>query len=928
MKRLSILLILLVSVVLAWTGIKVLAAGAPEITSVEPASVAVNQIPAKIKVKGKNFASDAKLLFNGTVVQASLNSSGKKFTVKQASVPAQLFATDNTIQIQVMAADGQVSNTVQLKVGTGTPPPLLPTVSSISPVVCAPGSVFDATIIGSNLGGVTSLRFSNPAITAEIIESSETQLLSRINVAATATTGESTFEVISSEGTGSSGQISINVQNSTATALVITNSNTSLKTHENLQLRVQAVDDNGYPAALPEVSWSTDAIDIASVSSTGIVTGGVPGIASITASAENLQSATVDINVFQVESSTPPEPTGEGEIAVDSLGQIYQTDPDAHIVRLQKSFQEAMQLYAGIKNSPGATDGAAKSSQFNNPLGIALDEARNTVYIADAKNESIRKIDLKAGSVTTILTKQSINLEGVTSFGVRGIAVDKNGSLFISDGVNQLIWFYDANSRQIRPLAGAIGQKGLADGQGTAARFSNPQGVQVDNTGLNAIVADTGNNLVRLVTPQGNVVTIGAITNKTTAAEPAFLKVQSEETVNDQQSSGTIDPSALFAEPRAVASDTLGNILVVGEGGARLILRRNGELIGAANVLPSEVVRRAVACAIIRDQLFILAPSRDSEQLTLFRLSMPNATPRIGKVVPDTIPVGQPTIVTITGANFSRDTTVTINNIPIPTVKVLSSTVLTFTISPNTEGTFPLRVQTRAGVSESSITIARPSITASPAVLNFTVVAGSTNAVSQKLTIQSRASRIVATRFLPSNLLSSNGLNSPHVPQVEVQPNLLLLSPNERKEAIVSVKASKALPGEYQGLLVISTDDLGAPLQLPLRVTVTKESSDNQISLFPSSINFGKVAVGTSSPAQKVTVKNITIQSITINQVVTTGPFTGPSVNRPLTLNPTESIDFSVAFRPETIGPVSGAVTFTLANGKQLSLKLSGEGIR
>lgn len=924
MKRLSILLILLVSVVSAWAGIEVSAANAPEITSVEPSSVAINEIPKKIKIKGKNFASDAKVLFNGAAVQASLNSSGKKFTVKQANAPAQLFATDNTIDIQVITADGQTSNTVQLKVGTGTPPPPPPpppTISSISPIACAPGSSFDATIIGSNFSGATALRFSNPAITAEILETSDTKLLAHISVAATATTGDSTFEVLGPGGTGSSGQISITIQNSTATALLITNSNTSIKPQESLQLRVQAVDDNGYPATLPEVSWVTDASNIATISSTGIVTGVAPGIASITASASNVQSATVDINVFQVESSTPPEPTGEGEIVVDSIGQIYQTDPDSHIVRLQKSFQEAMQLFAGIKNSPGATDGAVLSSQFNIPLGIALDERRNAIYIADTQNQSVRKIDLEAGSVTTILTKQNLQESGVSVFGIRGLAVDKNGSLFISDVVNQVIWFYDATTKQIRSLAGAIGQKGLADGQGTSARFSDPQGLQIDNTGLNAIVADTGNNVVRLVTSEGRVSTIGAITNKTTATEPALhTTVQADEAINGQQSSGAIDSSALFAGPRAVASDTLGNILVVGEDGAKLLLRRDDELISTSNVLPREVLHRAVACAITRDQLFILAPSRDNNQLTLFRLSMPNAAPRIGKVAPDTIPAGQSTIVTITGANFSRNTLVTINNVPISTVKVLSSTILTFTAFANTEGTFPLRVQTSTGVAEASITIARPSVTVFPPGLNFTVTAGSTNIVSQKITVQSRASRAIATRLLIGGSLIG--------PQIDINPNILPLQPNERKEATISVKASRALPGEYEGFLMISTDDLAVPLQIPLRVAVTKESSDSQISFSPASINFGKVTVGTSSPPQKITVKNITTQSIIVNQITTTGPFTGPSINKPFRLNPIETLDFSVGFRPDTTGSASGAITFTLDNGKQLSVNLSGEGIR
>jgi sugar lactone lactonase YvrE len=86
-----------------------------------------------------------------------------------------------------------------------------------------------------------------------------------------------------------------------------------------------------------------------------------------------------------------------------------------------------------------------------------------------------------------------------------GLVVDRHGNLFVADGGEH------NRIQKITPdgvatvLAG--GKEGFADGTGELAAFHTPSGMAIDKDG-NLYVADTGNNAIRKVTPQGVVSTI------------------------------------------------------------------------------------------------------------------------------------------------------------------------------------------------------------------------------------------------------------------------------------------------------------------------------------------------------------------------------------------------------------------------------------
>jgi hypothetical protein len=134
---------------------------------------------------------------------------------------------------------------------------------------------------------------------------------------------------------------------------------------------------------------------------------------------------------------------------------------------------------------------------------VAVDGAGN-VYVADVQNHTIRKIT-PAGVVTTLAGRagQRGSADGTGSaarfFYPSGVAVDGAGNVYVADLYNHTI-------RKITPagvvttLAGSAGQRSSEDGTGSAARFHYPSGVAVDGAG-NVYVADERNNKIRKGVP-------------------------------------------------------------------------------------------------------------------------------------------------------------------------------------------------------------------------------------------------------------------------------------------------------------------------------------------------------------------------------------------------------------------------------------------
>jgi gliding motility-associated-like protein len=195
-------------------------------------------------------------------------------------------------------------------------------------------------------------------------------------------------------------------------------------------------------------------------------------------------------------------------IAVDGFGNVYVADRFGHRIRKITTGGIATTL-AGSGNS-GTLDGNGVNAEFNEPWGLCADSLGN-VYVADTRNNLIRKIDLN-GNVTTLAGSGSFGTTngpalGATFGNPTGIEIDETtGTIYVADHLTHIIRKIDP-AGNVSTLAGAPYLTGNTNGVGLAATFNRPYGLTLDNSG-NILVADEWNHLIRKVTPTGVVTTV------------------------------------------------------------------------------------------------------------------------------------------------------------------------------------------------------------------------------------------------------------------------------------------------------------------------------------------------------------------------------------------------------------------------------------
>jgi hypothetical protein len=237
---------------------------------------------------------------------------------------------------------------------------------------------------------------------------------------------------------------------------------------------------------------------------------------------------------------------GPDGMAVDSTGVIYIADAQNHVIR-KIDTNGVISTFAGTPGTLGYRDGPSSTARFYYPTQLAIDGS-GALLVADHANHCIRKIQdgvvsTVAGTGSTGYNGDQIRATTASLFYPYGVAVDRSGSIIIADTYHHRIRKVDPSTGLITTIAGTGSQGYSGDGGPAAlAQIWGPFSVAIDAADR-VLIVDGGNHRIRRIESDGTISTIAGTT-------VGF------------SGDGGPATAAQLRDPRAVAVDNAGNVFI------------------------------------------------------------------------------------------------------------------------------------------------------------------------------------------------------------------------------------------------------------------------------------------------------------------------------------------------------------------------------
>ena len=172
---------------------------------------------------------------------------------------------------------------------------------------------------------------------------------------------------------------------------------------------------------------------------------------------------------------------------------LYVADSGNHTIRKIVISTGIVTTLTGSAGNSGSTDGTGSAAQFAGPMGITTDGTN--LYVADTGNNTIRKIVISTGAVTTLAGTPPASGGGggagvICGIGCgfsspHGITTDGTNLYVADSGWNRIRKIIIATGAVTADFAGAaLNGTGSTDGTGTSAKFNIPYGITTDGTNL------------------------------------------------------------------------------------------------------------------------------------------------------------------------------------------------------------------------------------------------------------------------------------------------------------------------------------------------------------------------------------------------------------------------------------------------------------
>ena len=189
-----------------------------------------------------------------------------------------------------------------------------------------------------------------------------------------------------------------------------------------------------------------------------------------------------------------------GKVLADAKGdRLFIADSNHNrivITKLDGTFVETIGT-----GERGLADGPFDNASLYRPQGMAL--SGEHLYVADTENHLIRRVDLKARTVTTIAGTGTQSRDYFKKGPSREVALNSpwdlqlvKSTLYIAMAGPHQIWKLDLDKEEVSTFAGS-GREARLDGSLLEAGFAQPSGLTTD--GKNLFVADSESNIIRAI---------------------------------------------------------------------------------------------------------------------------------------------------------------------------------------------------------------------------------------------------------------------------------------------------------------------------------------------------------------------------------------------------------------------------------------------
>ena len=251
-------------------------------------------------------------------------------------------------------------------------------------------------------------------------------------------------------------------------------------------------------------------------------------------------------------------------VAINSAGTIYAAGYKT-VVKISQGTVTPLVLAPGLAGTLYLAVDTSSNLYIGDSAtgGPELESSGNAVVYRLAPN----------GTLSTLISLAPPSTRG--AFSLNGLATDPAGNVYASNSTyyfsntqNSGLLYTGNTVMKISPnglatvVAGVLGQTGSSDETGALALFNNPKGLAVDPQG-NIVVADSGNNTIRRISPSARVTTLAG------NAPPAAPV------------DGT-GSAARFVEITGLASDKLGRFAVIERSAVRSMTQA-----GAVSTIPA-----------------------------------------------------------------------------------------------------------------------------------------------------------------------------------------------------------------------------------------------------------------------------------------------------------------------------------------------------